>query len=363
MKKKGIYIFGAGAHGQVFYEVLTGLGLQVLAFLDSSGARDSYNNCVVLRPEQVSAKDVEVYISLGISSARVKEELQGAGFGKVFDLRESFVQYPLLLKALKVHSLWYSEELSDMVNPAGIHALRGLLEDAKSRRVLDQIVAFRRSLAPDQYVRPDHHVQYFPDDIDVFSAMDAIRLVDAGAYCGDTIRSIMDVSVKNNLKIEYIASFEPDPENLKGLREEIWRRSQGGCKARFFLYPAAVWERSESLHFADNLATSSCIVPRDLDSDPADTILGLSIDDCLYAAAPNFIKMDVEGAEKEAIAGARETIVSHRPVLAICLYHRPGDLWQIPLLLKKMVPDYRMYLRVYGDMLLETVLYCLPPRR
>ncbi len=76
--------------------------------------------------------------------------------------------------------------------------------------------------------------------------------------------------------------------------------------------------------------------------------------------AIDLLKMDIEGAEQQASRGASQTIQTHRPVLAVSLYHRPADLWEIPLLIEEISPGYRMYLRVYGDMLLETVLYCLP---
>ena len=69
--------------------------------------------------------------------------------------------------------------------------------------------------------------------------------------------------------------------------------------------------------------------------------------------------MDIEGSEKEAILGAQKTIKKYKPNLAICLYHKPEDLWELPLLINKIEPNYKMYLRVHEDLCLSTVLYCI----
>ncbi len=67
--------------------------------------------------------------------------------------------------------------------------------------------------------------------------------------------------------------------------------------------------------------------------------------------------MDIEGAELEALKGAERTIRQHRPQLAICVYHSLPDVWEIPLLIHQFDPGYTFYLRSYGFMGLETVLY------
>ena len=76
-----------------------------------------------------------------------------------------------------------------------------------------------------------------------------------------------------------------------------------------------------------------------------------------------FIKMDIEGAEFDALRGARAAIERHRPVLAVCVYHQQDDLWRLPLLMKEMVPDYRMYLRCHEGDGWQTVAYAVPPER
>ena len=70
-----------------------------------------------------------------------------------------------------------------------------------------------------------------------------------------------------------------------------------------------------------------------------------------------FIKLDIEGNEVNAIKGARETIVRDKPFLAICVYHKKGDILAIMDLIHNLEPSYRFWLRDYSITGKETVLY------
>jgi hypothetical protein len=92
------------------------------------------------------------------------------------------------------------------------------------------------------------------------------------------------------------------------------------------------------------------------------TVTAVALDDVLIEWRPTLIKMDIEGAEIEALAGARRVIAEARAALAVCVYHKPDHLWRIPLLLShsETTSDYRYYLRVHGFNGFDAVLYALP---
>ena len=60
------------------------------------------------------------------------------------------------------------------------------------------------------------------------------------------------------------------------------------------------------------------------------------------------IKMDIEGAEKDAIKGASSHIREEKPKLLVSSYHLPGDIFEIPNLINSIRDDYKFYLRFYG---------------
>ena len=73
---------------------------------------------------------------------------------------------------------------------------------------------------------------------------------------------------------------------------------------------------------------------------------------------PNFIKMDIEGAELDAIIGSKSTILEYKPKLAICIYHRFSHRWEIPLLIHEILPEYKFYIKK-SQPRGETVLFCI----
>lgn len=71
--------------------------------------------------------------------------------------------------------------------------------------------------------------------------------------------------------------------------------------------------------------------------------------------------MDIEGSELEALKGAVHTIQRDKPKLAICIYHKPEDMTEIPLYIKSLVPEYKFYVRHHSNCWTDTVLYAVMP--
>ena len=71
--------------------------------------------------------------------------------------------------------------------------------------------------------------------------------------------------------------------------------------------------------------------------------------------------MDIEGSELAALKGARETILKYKPTLAICVYHKKADLYEIPEYILSLVPEYKLYFRAYYDFADDFILYAVMP--
>lgn len=151
-------------------------------------------------------------------------------------------------------------------------------------------------------------------------------------------------------KYEKIYAFEPDPANYRNCQSVIDKERIHNIE----LLNAGVWSQDDRLQFNSEESSASSFDPVG-----AISIDVRSIDSVLQGARATFIKLDVEGAELEALKGARETIVKYRPRLAVCVYHKPEDLLELQLYLQSLVPDYKFYIRHYSNFTIETVLYAV----
>ena len=114
-----------------------------------------------------------------------------------------------------------------------------------------------------------------------------------------------------------------------------------------------VYDNNSKLYFSSNSSSTKISNDGDIEVDV------IKLDDFFKAhEAPTFIKMDIEGAELAALKGCAETISRYKPKLAICVYHKPEDIFEIPEYILSLNPDYKMYLRHYTNLVNETVLYC-----
>ena len=141
--------------------------------------------------------------------------------------------------------------------------------------------------------------------------------------------------------------FEPDERN-----QEVLKRNLSGLK-NIHIHQQGLSDRAEILSFTSDGSSSHL-------SEDGDLQIKVGPLDEVVDEAVTFLKMDIEGAEKAAISGARETIQKHHPKMAICVYHLADDYWKIPELVFSIRPDYEIYLRHYTEGMTETVMYFIP---
>ncbi len=88
-------------------------------------------------------------------------------------------------------------------------------------------------------------------------------------------------------------------------------------------------------------------------------VIAEKIDDTFYHDL-RLIKLDIEGAERYALQGAKNTIVRNRPVLAICAYHLQDDILVLSDFIRSALTGYKLYLRHYLLSAGDTILYGIP---
>lgn len=172
--------------------------------------------------------------------------------------------------------------------------------------------------------------------------------VDAGAYDGETTKWFRKWS---GGIYSHIYLFEPGEKNEGILKR---RFSDKRCT----IIPEGLWCREAYLSFLEN-GSESRFIESSQKHGKAQTIPVTSLDDAIKGEKVTFIKMDIEGAEYNALQGAEKIIKANRPKLAVSVYHKPEDIWTIPGLLQSMHRDYKFYLRHYSLSWFDTVLYAL----
>jgi FkbM family methyltransferase len=162
-------------------------------------------------------------------------------------------------------------------------------------------------------------------------------VLDAGANVGVFTRKALWAGAGK------VVAIEPAPENLECLRRTFAAEVSQG---RVVIYPKGIWDRDEVLKMSVDPGDSA----RDTFVRPIENARSVALPlttvdrmvEELRLARVDFIKMDIEGAEQRAIAGAKSTIARFRPRMALSIYHLKDDPVKIPELVRSIVPDYRM---------------------
>lgn len=175
---------------------------------------------------------------------------------------------------------------------------------------------------------------YFPGDL--FALSDQEVFVDCGAYDGDTLNSFLEAT---RSRFQAVVAFEPDPAALSRLEAGV-RSLPAEVGDRVQVLGKAVGGRPGTLRFEGGGTPGSRLSPKG-----SIEVECVTLDTALGGIVPTFIKMDIEGAEGDALRGATQTIREHRPILAICVYHLQADLYRLPTLIAELCPDYTLFLR------------------
>jgi FkbM family methyltransferase len=354
LEKQALVLYGAGTLGHSVLKKLRQAGIEPFAFADDTVAKEGteVEGIPVMTPQQtVEKSDRPVLFAVTIlnpllSFLAAKRRLSQFPNGGIISFLKLAWRYP-------DNFLPYGQfELPQHLLAKRSEIRRGfdLWSDNESRRQFVAHLRFRLFLDYDA-LPVNSHDDYFPVDLLPTLPSDVV-FIDCGAFDGDSIRRFL--SHQRN-QFGRIHAFEPDAINCMKLQD--YRESLGPqLSEKVMVHNAAVGDRHTKMSFNSTGNMSAALASS-----------GNSVVDVVpiqNVVKPNgaavYLKFDVEGAEHEAIAGAEQLIRESRPLLAISIYHRPDDLWQLPLYVASLDPNYRFYLRTQGEDGMDVICYALP---
>lgn len=357
--KENIFIYGTGSFARDIQLALEKNGIRIYGYLDHKDTKkQKINDTPVYKPDAVTLPSElrkESVVILGIHNREVNlipiiNSLKTYGFeGEILspiDLYDHFAElgtrYWLTSKSYYGP---YSKE---------IQSVHDILSDEKSRDLFIAIMHFRRSGDYSLLPKPDIEHQYFPPDLPAWKQ--PIRFVDCGAYDGDTLYSFL----QSGQQFEAIAAFEPDQENYRKLSKFVIEN--GGRLPNISVFPCGVYSSTTQLMFETGKGEASVA-----SQTGKNTIQCISLNDAIPTFRPTLIKMDIEGAEMDALHGAQRLITDYHPALAISAYHTPSHIWEIPLWIEKFAKQnniqYTYHYRTHAYNNFDTIFYAMPRQK
>jgi FkbM family methyltransferase len=350
-----VVLFGAGHLGRRSLACLRSIGISPLAFADNNPSlwNSEIDSCRILAPRDAAAQlGADALFMVTIWNANhwygdTRKRLLEYGCKHIVPVSAIYWRFadeflPFFCQDLP-HKVYQARDR--------VIAAHSLWSDEQSRQIYLSQIRWRTLGEWDSFLGPDPEESYFPEDI--FSLRSTENFIDCGAFDGDTIRSFI---ARTGSEFESILALEADAATFSKLQDFV-EGLEPILKSKILLLHVAVGAEPHTMHF-------DCRIGVDPRKNGA-TSQGkcASLDALLHDRVASYIKMDIEGAEYDALNGAFHTIRRERPILAVCVYHTQEDIWRLPLLIHDWVQDYMFFLREHDGDGWQTVLYAVPAER
>ena len=326
---KKIVMYGMGNGADKILNICEKKGIEISDFFASDGfvRGHSFHGKTVLTYSEIKKKysDFVVLLSFATSLPDVLQRID-----------EIASETELLVPDVPV----FGETLFDMdfckAHIGEIKETYELFEDEKSKEIFRSVINAKltgkteflnesvcsKEEVYNEILQPDKYISY----------------ADLGAYNGDTVRELAEFAP--NMK--NVFALEPDKRTFKKL--SIYAENEK--RFNVFCHNCAAWDKNETLYFdgSGNRNSNVSVSNETLSGKKPIEIAARSLDDILCEEKVDYIKYDVEGSEKEALYGSKETIKNYSPDLLVSLYHRSEDIFSLPKLVREL-GDYKFYLR------------------
>ena len=341
--RKPVVLYGTGNGADKILDQLQARNIPVSGVFASSGfVRDrSFRGFKVETYEALKARfpDMIVLLCFGTSLPDVLSNID-----RIANECEVYAPDVPVYGGVLFDSSFYAahrEELS---------SVRACLEDELSRKTFDSVIDYKLT---GSYISLRPCETPYEEIAQILALPAPARYIDLGAYTGDTI----SLYTKIFPQIREILAVEPDGRNFRKLTESVqvfleknMDKNASGSTAGspVSLVRALVSDHDGTAFVPKNRGRGvhETAVP-----EKGEELTAVSLVTLLQDLPADLIKMDVEGNEKKAIEGGREILLRDRPSLIVSCYHRSEDLFTLPLLIREIVPEYKVYMRHHPHLL------------
>lgn len=330
-----IYIFGLTKYSKITYRFLRQNGREIEGFIDDFSNEHTYMDKSIFKIDNINKDSI---IISGVIEGRPKtvfQILKSKGFLNILDYFDLNYLFP------KEFPIPYNNNIVIINNLKKLSRLYDKLADINSKKLLIDIIDFKLNF---NYWEKDFEYnsvnQYFepfinPENIEYF--------IDTGAFDGDTSK----IAIKKFESLKKIYLIEPNKNAFEAAKKHL-----SSTKSPKIIFMNVAISNINGIGFiTTEFGSANKLNPlgkQKVNIRKLDDIINSRVD---------YIKLDVEGEELNALLGAKNILLKYRPRIAVSVYHNPTHLWEIPAFVEKLNLSYKIYLRHYTEGIYETVMY------
>ena len=343
---KQIVLYGMGDGAEKIKYVLDGHGIETAGIMASDGfvRGQSFMGHRVKKLSEIEEEYGDDFIILVCFGSQLPDVME-----HIYEISEKHELYAPNVPVVGdgVFDLEYAN-----ANKADLQRVYKMLADEQSKKVFENVIRYKLS-GDLKYLRECETPA--DEKFDLLKIGTEETVVDLGAYDGDTLVEFLNGT---SMQFKKLYAMEPDDKNYRKLKRRLYMIGSALLEA----YNVGAWDEDTTITFNMRAGRSSTAASANAPRRSAKyrDIKMMKTDTMLRGEAATYIKIDVEGAEENALRGAKETITNFRPKLNVALYHRNEDMFRLPLMISELNKKYKFYMRHHPYIPdWDTNLYCV----